>query len=113
LLQDNFSTDTYGGNSMPIIKLDIRRELVSLELHYGSYENDEGPPWDWSPGCGAFNPCWCENVCLVFSVSSKAPIVRHIAEVHESFITIDQLQHVSFQRKKTSKFVILQHQFVF
>ncbi len=86
---------------MPIIKLDTRRELVSLELHYGSYEaRDFGPPDSWTPGCGDFNPCWCENICLVFSVSSRAPIVLDIAEVHSSFITIHQLQQVRFHRKK-------------
>ena len=93
---------------MPIVKLDTRRELVSLEFHYGSYEaRFGGPPESWSPGCDPFNPCWCETVCLVFSVSScekkktiRAPIIRDIAEVRSSFITIDQLQQVRFQLTK-------------
>jgi len=108
LSNHKFSTDKYGGNSMPIVKLDTRRELVSVEFHYGSYEaRDGGPPECWSPGCDPFNPCWCETVCLVFSVSSceqkkkvRAPIIRDIAEVRSSFITIDQLQQVRFQLTK-------------
>ena len=88
LSSDKFSTDKYGGNSMPIVKLDTRRELVSLEFHYGSNEARE---WD----SGEFRG-WCENHCLVFSVSSRAPIVRDISEVRLSFITIDQLQQVQF-----------------
>ena len=77
---------------MPIVKLDTRRELVSLEFHYGSYEaRDDDSCWSGSEFSG-----WCENICLVFSVSSRAPIVRDIAEVRLSFITIDQLQQVQF-----------------
>ena len=92
LSSDKFSTDKYGGNSMPIVKLDTRRELVSLEFHYGSNEARE---WDGSsPGFEFMG--WCENHCLVFSVSSRAPIVRDISEVRLSFITIDQLQQVQF-----------------
>ena len=41
LSNENFSTDKYGGSSMPTIKLDTQRELISLELHYGSYEPPE------------------------------------------------------------------------
>jgi hypothetical protein len=93
LSSDKFSTDKYGGNSMPIVKLDTRRELVSLEFHYGSNEARE---WDGLSSPGFEFRGWCENNCLVFSVSSRAPIVRDISEVRLSFITIDQLQQVQF-----------------
>lgn len=92
LSNDKFSTDKYGGNAMPIVKLDTRRELVSLEFHYGSYEARDFDSCCSSPEFSG----WCENICLVFSVSSRAPIVRDIAEVRLSFITIDQLQQVQF-----------------
>ena len=78
---------------MPIVKLDNRRELVSLEFHYGSYEARVDDVC-YSPPDGFMG--WCDKHCLVFSVSSRAPIVRDIAEVRLSFITIDQLQQVQF-----------------
>ena len=78
---------------MPTVKLDTQRELISLEFKYGSYEpeSDDEPEYEYEyPD----STCWGETTFLVLSVSSRAPIVRDIAEVRSSFITIDQLQQV-------------------
>jgi hypothetical protein len=89
---------------MPTIKLGTQRELISLELHYGSYEPPEYHFHEYPD-----STCWGETHCLVFSVSSRAPIVTQIAEVRSSFITIDQLQQVRFQHKKASTLIPQNH----
>ena len=91
---------------MPTVKLDTQRELISLEFNYGSYEPQEYHFHEYEYGDST---CWGETTFLVLSVSSRAPIVRDIAEVRSSFITIDQLQQVRCQHENTTTFIPQNH----